>query len=98
MLGLGRLNLNIAQTAVSPGLTSVFTQLFGDQSVWLTTLNLPKEWHGSSFSEVMVKAIQEKKGTLVGLITDGVSRLDPDPDTTLASGDILVLIRRDRIA
>ena len=83
----------MAQTAASPGLTSVFGQLFGDQTVWLTTIPLPKEWIGQSFHEVTPQTTKANLGALVGVLHDGESKLDPAPETVLTKNDQLILIR-----
>ena len=83
----------IAQTAASPGLTSVFGQLFGDQTVWLTTMDVPKNWEGLSFYEATSKTTQQSKGALVGLLEDGSSFLDPPAEIILKANHKLILIR-----
>ena len=83
----------IAQTAVSPGLTSVFGQLFGDHTVWLTTVPIPKGWEGISFTEAAARSTQEKIGALVGLLYDDKSHLDPPASETLQANHQLIVIR-----
>ena len=87
----------LAQTAASPGLTSVFTQLFQQENIWLTTSELPEGWEGITFAEAAAQSLKLQLGSLVGLLRDGESLLDPNMETTIKSEDQLVLVRRLRV-
>jgi Trk K+ transport system NAD-binding subunit len=84
----------LAQSAASPGVSVVFSEIFG-----LTTTSIYQEpiteiLFGKKYTEVVQWYTNENIGAILGIIRDGSPILVPKPSLELKEHDKLVVLRK----
>lgn len=82
----------LAQSAASPGVSKIFSQIFIEPEHFIQRIEPAPEWMGESYLSLVQIFAREQRGTLLGIQRNNQSLLSPAPDLLIESTDALLIL------
>lgn len=84
----------LAQSAASPGVSEIFSQIFVESEHFIQRVELCPDWIGHSYLSIVQLFATDNRGTLLGIQRNQQSVLSPAPDLTMEQTDVLLVLTR----